>query len=94
MFERCSPSRLVLAACLGLVVAGCAGRLDGRVVRYTDNSFYVRHYPWALSDEDVAAFAASECAKTDTDATQISQEQYYALDIRYVTFRCIKPAET
>lgn len=91
---RCLPSCLVLAACLGLAVTGCAESLDGRVVHYTDNSFYVRHYPWALSDEDVAAFAASECAKTDTDAKQVSQEQYYDLDIRYVTFRCIKPADS
>ena len=82
---------LLTAAALAALLAGCVDYTGARLVRYTDDEFYFRHFPIWLSDPEAYALAEGLCAEQDKEARQERDFQVYDFGLRYVTFECVEP---
>lgn len=78
------------AFCFALIaLAGCAELVQGpRVVPVHEDRFYIRAAGLS-STGHVDEIAQSMCEDPSTRATMLSEDQFFPLDTRYVTFACV-----
>jgi hypothetical protein len=78
------------AVCFALIaLAGCAELVQGpRVVPIHEDRFYIRAAGLS-STGYVDEIAQSMCEDPSTRATMLSEDQFFPLDTRYVTFACV-----
>ncbi|HRW60014.1 MAG TPA: hypothetical protein P5340_05115 [Defluviicoccus sp.] len=69
-------------------MSGCAEVVQGpREVSYSDDSFYIRHSPFA-SVASVDARAQDRCDAIGKTAALKREAQYYFVDLRDATYAC------
>lgn len=69
-------------------VTGCAEVVRGpREVAYSDNSFYIRHSPFAGAGQ-VDKRAQDRCEAAGKAAALRREAQYYFFDLRDATYAC------
>lgn len=71
-----------------LLLGGCAELWYGpRTVSYSPVNFYLRSSPMT-SDATLDAMAEEVCISSGQKAQRLEAYQWYALDLRYVVYRC------
>ncbi len=83
--------RLGILVLVLIGASGCAEVFNGpRVVQYNDQEFYIRYVPLLDSPKLVEKIGTANCAKIDRDLHLEDSAQYFLLDVRDDTFRCVK----
>lgn len=88
---------LNLLVCL-FILAGCAETFNGpRVVRYSEDRFYIRYVPGLTPEQETRSIdelAQTLCNRTNSgEAKIVSSDQFLPVDVRYRTFQCVNPQD-
>jgi hypothetical protein len=80
--------RILTALVVAAAVTGCAEVVQGpREVAYGDDSFYIRHSPFAGVGE-VDKRAQNRCEASGRTAALKREAQFYFFDLRDATYAC------
>ncbi|SUS04359.1 hypothetical protein DF3PA_320010 [Candidatus Defluviicoccus seviourii] len=80
--------RILMALMVVAAMSGCAEVVQGpREVAYSDDSFYIRHSPFA-GVASVDARAQDRCKAIGKAAALKREAQYYVVDLRDATYAC------
>ncbi len=83
---------LTLLVCL-TVLAGCAETFNGpRVVRYSDDRFYIRYVPGLTEEQQtrsIDALAQTLCERVGREPEVVSSEHFLPVDVSYRTYQCV-----
>lgn len=83
---------LNLLVCI-TVLAGCAETFNGpRVVRYSEDRFYIRYVPGLTQEQEtrsIDALARTLCERVGREPEVVSSEQYLPVDVRYRKYQCV-----